>query len=132
MKVCLFSLAGLLVFPYAGLSIGHAASAGDLKKAQAEAESEGYIFELSHDAIVAKAKKERGRLRGHVSQDPPTFNAVADAFKSEYPFVDPHIEELTGTDATQRLFLQVKAGRAQDWDAGHLSGELYAAQKHKR
>ena len=28
-------------------------------------------------------------------------------------------------DATQRLFLQVKAGRAQDWDAGHLSGELY-------
>ena len=57
MKVCLFSLAGLLVFTYAGLSIGHAASAGDLKKAQAEAESEGYIFELSHDPIVAKAKK---------------------------------------------------------------------------
>ena len=73
MKVCLFSLAGLLVFTYAGLSIGHAASAGDLKKAQAEAESEGYIFELSHDAIVAKAKKERGRLRGHVFQDPPTL-----------------------------------------------------------
>jgi hypothetical protein len=81
------------------VAIGHAASAGDLQKAQAKAESEGYLLELSHDVIVTKAKKERGRLRGHISQDPSTFNAVAAAFKSEYPFVDPHIEEFTGSEA---------------------------------
>ena len=126
MKICLLTVLGLLIFTRAGLSIGHAASAADLKTAKAEAESKGYIFESSHDEIVAKARRERGRIRGHISQDPPTFKAVAEAFKAEYPFVDPHIEELTGTDATQRFLLQVKAGRAQDWDAGHLSNELYA------
>ena len=125
MKICLLTVVGLLIFTHASSSAGHAASAADLKRAKAEAESKGYIFELSHDEIVAKAKRERGRMRGHISQDPPTFKAVADAFKSEYPFVDPHIEELTGTDATQRFFLQVKAGRAQEWDAGHLSDEVY-------
>jgi hypothetical protein len=125
MRVFLFVALGLLFFGEGSPSTGYAASAADLKKAQADAQSKGYTFELSHDAIVAKAKKERGKLRGHISQDPPTFKAVADAFKAEYPFVDPQIEELTGTDATQRFFLQVKAGRAGDWDAGHLSDEVY-------
>jgi ABC-type thiamine transport system substrate-binding protein len=125
MKICRLTVIGLLIVTVARLDNGHAASAPDLKTAKAEAESKGYIFESSHDEIVARAKRERGRMRGHISQDPPTFKAVADAFKSEYPFVDPHIEELTGTDATQRFLLQVKAGRAQDWDAGHISDELY-------
>jgi ABC-type thiamine transport system substrate-binding protein len=125
MKLYFLTLVGLLILVHASLRIGHAASAADLKTAKAEVESKGYIFELSHDEIVAKAKRERGRIRGHISQDPSTFNAVAAAFKAEYPFVDPHIEELTGTDATQRFFLQVKAGRAQEWDAGHLSDEVY-------
>ena len=66
MKVCLFSLAGLLAFTYAGLSIGHAASAGDLKKAQAEAGSEGYIFEGRSVRISERGRKmvsgERRRL----------------------------------------------------------------------
>src|SRR6266542_3678778 len=110
MKLYFLTLVGLLILVHASLRIGHAASVADLKTAKAEAESKGYIFELSHDEIVAKAKRERGRIRGHISQ---------------YPFVDPHIEELTGTDATQRFFLQVKAGRAQEWDAGHLLDEVY-------
>jgi ABC-type Fe3+ transport system substrate-binding protein len=32
---------------------------------------------------------------------------------------------MTGTDQSQRFILQLKAGRAQEWDAGHLSSELY-------
>ncbi|HWP60870.1 MAG TPA: extracellular solute-binding protein [Candidatus Acidoferrales bacterium] len=127
MKFGLFvGIALAMLFP-AGLPALHAASTVDLNTAKAEAEAKGYIFELRHDDIVAKAKKERGKMRAHISQDPPTFNAIAEAFKAEYPFVDPHVEELTGTDATQRFFLQVKAGRAQGWDAGHLSDEVYQA-----
>ena len=125
MKIRLLTVVGWLMVICGGHDIGYAAAQADLKAAKAEAESKGFIFETSHDEIVAKAKKERGKIRGQISQDPSTFNAVAAAFKAEYPFVDPHIEELTGTDATQRFFLQVKAGRAQDWDANHLSDELY-------
>ena len=125
MKIRLFTVVGWMMVICGGFDIGYAAAQADLKAAKAEAESKGFIFETSHEEIVAKAKKERGKIRGQISQDPSTFNAVAAAFKAEYPFVDPHIEELTGTDATQRFFLQVKAGRAQDWDANHLSDELY-------
>ena len=126
MKICLLTVVGLLLVICAGFNIGHTASPADLKAAKAEAESKGFIFETSHDEIVAKAKKERGKMRGHISQEPSTFNAVAAAFKAEYPFVDPHIEELTGTDAMQRFFLQVKAGRAQDRLHGGQAGLLRA------
>lgn len=44
-------------------STGHAAAAASAAaKAKHEAESSGYAFELSHDDIVSKAKRE-GRLK---------------------------------------------------------------------
>lgn len=94
-------------------------------RAKQEAEAKGFIFETSHDEIVAKAKKERGKLRGGISQNPGTIKAIADAIKADYPFLELSIEEQTGTDAAQRFILQVKAGRAKGWDAVHLSEEFY-------
>ena len=90
-----------------------------------EAQSRGYIFETSHDDIVAKAKREQGAMQAHISQGPETIRAVVEAFKAEYPFVNAQVKEMTGTDEAQRFILQVKAGRAQDFDAGHISDELF-------
>src|SRR5262249_8145813 len=78
----------------------------------------GYIFETSHDELVAKAKREQGAMQAHISQGPETIKAVVEAFKAEYPFVNAQVKEMTGTDESQRFILQVKAGRAQDFDAG--------------
>ncbi len=97
----------------------------DLTAARAEAQSRGYIFESTHDEIVAKAKRERGAMQAHISQAPETIRAVVEAFKAEYPFLNAQVEEMTGTDEAQRFILQVKAGRAPDFDAGHISDELY-------
>jgi len=85
----------------------------------------GYIFETSHDELVAKAKREQGAMQAHISQGPETIKAVVEAFKAEYPFVNAQVKEMTGTDESQRFILQVKAGRAQDFDAGQISDELF-------
>jgi len=95
-----------------------------LLKAKQEAEAKGYIFETSRDDIVAKAKKE-GRMRALSSLESQTIKAMADAFRSEYPFLNVHVEELTGTDANQRFILEMKAGRATSWDAAHISTDHY-------
>lgn len=96
-----------------------------LLKAKKEAEAKGYVFETSHDEIVAKAKREGGKMRAHVSQGPETIKAIADAFRAEYPLLDLQVEEQTGTDAAHRFILQMKAGRVKEWDAIHLSTDSY-------
>lgn len=95
-----------------------------LMKAEQEAEAKGYIFPPSHDEIVANAKKE-GKLRALTSFDADTYRPMIKAFKKKYPFVDIYAEELTGTDAGQRFLLELKAGRARDWDAISLTTEFH-------
>ncbi len=101
-----------------------AAPSPALLKAKQEAESKGYIFETSRDEIIAKAKKE-GALRALSSLERQTIKAMAEAFKAEYPFLNVHVEELTGTDANQRFILEMKAGGATNWDAPHLATDHY-------
>jgi ABC-type glycerol-3-phosphate transport system substrate-binding protein len=95
-----------------------------LLKAKQEAETKGYIFETSRDEIIARAKKE-GRMRALSSLESSTIKAMAEAFRSEYPFLNVHVEELTGTDANQRFILEMKAGRATNWDAAHIATDHY-------
>lgn len=93
-------------------------------KAKQEAEAKGFIFETSRDEIIAKAKKE-GRMRALSSLEGPTIKAMTDGFRSEYPFLNVHVEELTGTDANQRFVLELKGGKTPNWDAIHLATDLY-------
>ncbi|MGH7816286.1 MAG: hypothetical protein ACREOR_02760, partial [Candidatus Binatia bacterium] len=108
--VCLLEFLAMVSFAY-----GAAAPTGALLKAQQDAEARGFIFETNRDEIVAKARKE-GRMRALSSLESTTIKAMADAFRSEYPFLNVHVEELTGTDANQRFILEMKSGRATSWD----------------
>ena len=101
-----------------------ASSSPPLLKAKQETEGKGYIFEASREEIIAKAKSE-GKLRALSSLEPQTIKALAAAFKSEYPFLNVYVEELTGTDANQRFILEMKSGRATNWDAAHISTDQY-------
>jgi len=106
-------------------SKAHAASEDPgIIKAKKEAEAKGYIFAASHDEIVAKAKEER-KLRALSSFDPETYRPMIAAFKKKYPFIDNYAEEITGTDAGHRFLLELKAGRARDWDAISLTTEFH-------
>ena len=107
-----------------GASALAAAANPALAKAKQEAEAKGHIFEASRDEIIAKAKSE-GKLRALSSLEPQTFKALAAAFKTEYPFLNVHVEELTGTDANQRFVLEMKSGRTTNWDAAHIATDLY-------
>ncbi|MBM2804336.1 MAG: transporter substrate-binding protein [Deltaproteobacteria bacterium] len=117
--ICLLQLLAML-----GLGNGATAPTPALLKAKQEAEARGSIFETSRDEILAKAKKE-GRMRALSSLEGPTIKATADAFRSEYPFLNVHVEELTGSDANQRFVLEMKAGRAGNWDVAHMATDLY-------
>ena len=107
-----------------GGSLFAATADSALLKAKKEAEAKGYIFETSHDEIVAKAKKE-GRMRALSSLESETIKVMAAAFKAEYPFLDVHVEELSGTDANQRFILEMKGGMAKNWDSPHIGTENY-------
>jgi len=107
-----------------GVAHGAAAPAAALLKAKQDAEARGFIFETSRDEILAKARKE-GRLRALSSLEAGTIKALAEAFRAEYPFLNVHIEELTGSDANQRFVLEMKAGRAGNWDVAHMATDLY-------
>jgi iron(III) transport system substrate-binding protein len=102
------------------------AASGDpgIIKAKKDAEARGYIFISSHEEIVARAKEER-KLRVLSSFDAETYRPMINAFKKKYPFVDIYGEEITGTDAGQRFLLELKAGRARDWDAISLTTEFH-------
>ena len=93
----------------------HAAAASPgLTKAKQEAEAKGLVFEINHDAIVSKARKE-GKLR--VITGLETSNKfTAEAFRKKYPFIDLHVENIRGTEQAQRNLLEVKSGAAKDWD----------------
>lgn len=107
-----------------GFASGAAAPSPALLKAKQDAEAKGFVFEASRDEILAKAKKE-GRMRALSSLESSTIKAMAEAFRSEYPFLNVYVEELSGTDANQRFILEMKAGRATNWDAVHLATDYY-------
>jgi iron(III) transport system substrate-binding protein len=102
-----------------------AADAGPaLLKAKKDADARGYTFITSHNEIVNKAKQE-GRLRVLAEMEPPTIKAALKAFTAKYPFINLHIEEITGTDAARRNILEIKSGMAKEWDVLHLSTDFY-------
>ena len=94
-------------------STGHAATAASaVTKAKQEAETKGYAFEVSHDDIVSKAKRE-GKLRIITSLETEKLKPVAEAFRKKYPFIELRAEEIGGTDTYQRMLLEMKAGMAR-------------------
>lgn len=115
-----FQLAWWLVSPTV-----HAAAAASLAtKAKHEAETRGYAFELSHDDIVSKAKRE-SRLRVMSSLEGDMLKPVAEAFRKKYPFIALRAEEISGTDTYQRMILEMKAGAARGWDINFIAGDFY-------
>jgi iron(III) transport system substrate-binding protein len=106
-------------------STAHAADAiSAAAKAKHEAEAGGYTFELSHDDIVSKAKRE-GRLRILTSLESEKLKPVAEAFRKKYPFIELRAEEIGGTDTYQRMLLEMKAGTARGWDVNFIVGDFY-------
>ena len=95
-----------------------------LLKAKKDAETKGYIFETSHDDIVAKARKE-AHLRVLSTMDLSVTKALRDAFKKKYAFIEIRAEELGSVDENQRFLLEVKAGTARGWDVNRVYTELY-------
>jgi hypothetical protein len=101
-----------------------AAPSPALVKAQQAAVANGFIFEASHDEIVAKAKQE-GSLRALIGWDPPNHPHLLAGFKKKYPFIDVYLEEIPGSDAGQRFVLEMKADRVRNWDVIHVNTDYY-------
>ena len=101
-----------------------AAPSAAVVKAKQAAEANGFIFETSHDEIVAKAKQE-GSLRALIGWDPPNHPHLLAGFKKKYPFIDIHLEEIPGSDAGQRFVLEMKADRVRNWDVIHVNTDYY-------
>jgi spermidine/putrescine-binding protein len=116
--VALFLIAGWL------LSTSALAASPGSDTAKKDADTKGYVSFTSRDEIVAKAKKE-GKLRVLAEMEPPNIKASVKAFMAKYPFINLHIEEITGTDAARRNILEIKSGMAKDWDILHLSTDFY-------
>jgi ABC-type Fe3+ transport system substrate-binding protein len=93
-------------------------------KAKQEADKRGYVFELSHDDIVSKAKRE-GRLKVLSSLENDILKPVAEAFRKKYSFIELRAEEVSGTDTYQRMLLEMKAGAARGWDVNFIAGDFY-------
>jgi len=93
-------------------------------KAKQAAEANGFTFEVSHDEIVAKARKE-GSLRALIGWDPPNHPHLIAAFNKRYPFIDIHLEEIPGSDAGQRFVLEMKADRIRNWDVIHINTDYF-------
>jgi ABC-type Fe3+ transport system substrate-binding protein len=117
--LAVFQLAWELASPTA-----HATAAAAATKAKQEAETQGYVFELSHNDIVSKAKRE-GRLRVMSSLEGDMLKPVAEAFRKKYPFIELRAEEISGTDTYQRMILEMKAGTARGWDINFIAGDFY-------
>ena len=125
MKDTFVKTATFLSFLWVAHTVALAASpSAGLLKAKQEADARGYIFETSHNEIVAKAKKE-GKLRVITSLEPETYAPFKKAFEKKYPFLDVHIEEITGTDSNQRFLLEMNAG-VVDWDSVHAAPDFYS------
>lgn len=111
---------------------GAAAPAAPIQ-AQKEAESRGFRFESSRDAIVAKAQKE-GALRALLGFDKPAVVALRDGFKKKYPFINPQFEEHGNPAESQRFLMELQSGRSPDWDIANVTTEVqreFAAHHEK-
>jgi ABC-type Fe3+ transport system substrate-binding protein len=93
-------------------------------QAKQEAEAKGYTFETTHNAILAKAKKE-ARLRVLSSFDSESLKGLVKAFKQKYPFIDIRADEVAGTDTYQRMLLEMKSGAARGWDVNYMTTDFY-------
>jgi ABC-type Fe3+ transport system substrate-binding protein len=125
MKVECLRIRGVLAIFQLALWLAHAtAPASAATKAKQEAETQGYVFELSHNDIVSKAKRE-GRLRVMSSLESDMLKPVAEAFRKKYPFIELRAEEISGTDTYQRIILEMKAGTARGWDINFIAGDFY-------
>jgi iron(III) transport system substrate-binding protein len=103
----------------------YAASASPaLTKARQEGEAKGYIFESSHDEIVAKARKE-GKLRVLSTMESAVIKAMRDAFKKKYSFIDLQVQELGSVEENQRFLLELKAGTVKAWDVNRAYTDFY-------
>lgn len=118
--------AAAIVFLFLGLLVSLSAIAATpaLLKAKQGAEARGYLFEASHEQIVAKAKKE-GKLRVISSLDPETYKQLTEAFKQKYPFIDFTLTAVDGSEAAQRFLMELNAGMGKNWDSIHLSRDFY-------
>jgi ABC-type Fe3+ transport system substrate-binding protein len=117
------ALIALLCLILLGSSAAHAA-APDLVKMKQSAEAKGFVFETSHEEIVAKARKE-GKLRVISSLDPETYKQLAAAFKQKYSFIDFTLTAVDGSEAAQRFLMELKTGGGKNWDVIHLSRDFY-------
>ena len=115
----LFVLGSWLVGP-----IAHAGPSAALLKAKKEAEAKGFIFETSHDEIVAKAKKE-GMIQVLSSLNPNVYPYMIKTFKNKYPFLEVVMLEITGAPAAQRFLMEVKAGGGTEFDVVRVSSDFY-------
>ena len=114
----------LLILSMMPSTVFAAAAVSATAKAKQEAEASGYAFELSHDDIVSKAKRE-GKLRIMTSLENEMLKPVGEAFRKKYPFIDLRAEEIGGTDTYQRMLLEMKAGTARGWDVNFIAGDFY-------
>jgi ABC-type Fe3+ transport system substrate-binding protein len=123
-KIVFFLLVASFIFGVSrdALAAGSDASA----KAKQQSERNGYIFYRSHDEIIAKAKETGGELRVLAEMEPGHIKDAMVSFKKKYPFLDIHIEEITGTDQARRNILEIKSATAKDWDILHLSSDFYS------
>ena len=96
-------------------------------KAKEAAKANGYIFETSHDDVVAKAKAE-GKVRILTSQDGAVLPYLVKLMKKNYPFLDVSAEEISGGDAGMRFWLEVQAGAVKDWDVANINAENYTSE----
>ncbi len=95
-----------------------------LRQAKSASEARGFVFEASHDEIVAKAKKER-QLRFLSTWDSELVQQMSKAFKKKYPFLDLTFGEHGSVESAQRFLLELKAGRGKEWDVVRLYTEFY-------
>jgi iron(III) transport system substrate-binding protein len=94
-------------------------------KTKPTAPVKGLAIFSNHNELVEKAKQERN-LRILVNMDPATLKAATKAFNQRYPFINVHAQEITGTDMVQRNVLEIKSGRAREWDIIYPSRDLYS------
>ena len=109
----------ILIFALPGITGRGFAAEASLLRAKQEAEAKGYLFEISHDEIVAKAKKEKKFKLFTALDTQTTVRDLTDRFKIKYPFVSEiQVEERAGgIEASQRFLMEVKAGLTKDLDA---------------
>ena len=120
-SAAVFLVSGLLIVNATSFA---AAPSSSLLKAKQDAEAKGYLFESSHDDIVAKAKKE-GKLRVLSTMESAVVKVMRDSFKKKYPFIDAQVQELGSVEENQRFLLELKAGTAKGWDVNRAYTDFY-------